>query len=77
MSKATRLVPLARELFNPKNMRVGKVMVEPPPAMTFMKPPTQPAPKRSKIFNSPSIIHLLSRLMSQAIITDADWEGSL
>jgi hypothetical protein len=51
---------LASELCNPKKMRVGKVIVDPPPAMTFMKPAMEPTAKRSTIFNSSSIILVLS-----------------
>jgi hypothetical protein len=44
-----RLVPLARELSSPKNMRVGKVIVDPPPAITLIKPATEPTKKKKEL----------------------------
>jgi hypothetical protein len=46
--------------------------VEPPPAMTFMKPAMEPTAKRSTIFNSSSIVYSLFRLTAQAIVAGGD-----
>jgi len=64
---AIRLVPLARGPFNPKNMRVGNAMAEPPPAMTLIKPARDPIPNRRSIFNS-SAISIARKIRSQDIL---------
>jgi hypothetical protein len=49
MKIAIRLVPLATEASNPKNIRAGRVSVEPPPAMMFINPAAAPTPKSNRI----------------------------
>jgi len=46
---AILFVPLAVAESNPKNIKEGKVNVEPPPAVTFIKPAIKPTPNRINI----------------------------
>ena len=39
-------VPLASAESNPRKINVGNVKVEPPPALTFIKPAISPTPNR-------------------------------
>ena len=57
-SIATRFVPFASDDSNPRNIRTGKVKVEPPPAVTFIKPAIIPTPKSiNSAIGSEIVIH--------------------
>ena len=45
MINAIRFVPFATAPSSPKNIRVGSVRLDPPPALTLIKPATAPTPK--------------------------------
>jgi hypothetical protein len=45
-------------------MRVGKVIVDPPPAMTLIKPAKEPTTKRRSSFNNSSIVYSFRKCMA-------------
>jgi len=72
MRIAIRFVPFARELLSPRNIRVGKVIVDPPPAITLIKPATEPTKKRRISFDNSSIVYSFTVFMGKDILPCRD-----
>jgi hypothetical protein len=49
-------------------MSVGRVIADPPPAMTLVKPAREPIPNRRSSLNNSSIGFTLEKLISQDIL---------